>query len=90
VVVQLPNVIEFVTSISRVQKIGCIPIAPSLRTAFSKLSQFAKLSGERWRYPDRHGDFDFTEMVRRVRREAESLKFGIVLATLRHFLPLPS
>jgi 2,3-dihydroxybenzoate-AMP ligase len=29
--------------------------------------------------PDRHGDFDFTEMVSRVRKETSSVKLGIVL-----------
>jgi 2,3-dihydroxybenzoate-AMP ligase len=44
------------------------------------VSQFAKLSGaSACVTPDRHGDFDFTEMVRRVRREGPSVKVGIVL-----------
>ena len=80
VVVQLPNVIEFVYLYFALQKIGCIPIAALATHRFLEVSQFAKLSGARACVtPDRHGDFDFTEMVRRVRREAESLKFGIVL-----------
>jgi len=36
VVVQLPNVIEFVYLYFALQKIGCIRSRPSLRTAFSK------------------------------------------------------
>ncbi|TMG93954.1 MAG: (2,3-dihydroxybenzoyl)adenylate synthase [Betaproteobacteria bacterium] len=80
VVVQLPNVIEFVYLYFALQKIGCIPIAALATHRFLEVSQFAKLSGARACVtPDRHGDFDFTEMVRRVRREAESLKFAIVL-----------
>src|SRR6267154_2736689 len=80
VVVQLPNVIEFVYLYFALQKIGCIPIAALATHRFLEVSQFAKLSGaSACVTPDRHGDFDFTEMVRRVRREAESLKFGIVL-----------
>jgi len=80
VVVQLPNVIEFVYLYFALQKIGCIPIAALATHRFLEVSQFAKLSGaSACVTPDRHGDFDFTEMVRRVRRETESLKFGIVL-----------
>ena len=80
VVVQLPNVIEFVYLYFALQKIGCIPIAALATHRFLEVSQFAKLSGaSACVTPDRHGDFDFTGMVRRVRREAESLKFGIVL-----------
>jgi len=80
VVVQLPNVIEFVYLYFALQKIGCIPIAALATHRFLEVSQFAKLSrASACVTPDRHGDFDFTEMVRRVRREAESLKLGIVL-----------
>jgi 2,3-dihydroxybenzoate-AMP ligase len=80
VVVQLPNVIEFVYLYFAIQKIGCIPIAALVTHRFLEVSQFAKLSGAAACVtPDRHGDFDFTEMVRRVRREAESVKFSIVL-----------
>ncbi len=80
VVVQLPNVIEFVYLYFALQKIGCISIAALATHRFLEVSQFAKLSGaSACVTPDRHGDFDFTEMVRRVRREAESVKFSIVL-----------
>jgi 2,3-dihydroxybenzoate-AMP ligase len=80
VVVQLPNVIEFVFLYFALQKIGCIPIAALVTHRFLEVSQFAKLSGAAACVtPDRHGDFDFTEMVRRVRKETPSVKLGIVL-----------
>jgi 2,3-dihydroxybenzoate-AMP ligase len=80
VVVQLPNVIEFVYLYFALQKIGCIPIAALFTHRFLEVSQFAKLSGAAACVtPDRHGDFDFTEMVRRVRKETPSVKLGIVL-----------
>jgi 2,3-dihydroxybenzoate-AMP ligase len=80
VVVQLPNVIEFVYLYFALQKIGCIPIAALATHRFLEVSQFAKLSqASACVTPDRHGDFDFTEMVRRVRKEVDSVKFGIVL-----------
>src|SRR5467141_3571914 len=80
VVVQLPNVIEFVYLYFALQKIGCIPIAALVTHRFLEVSQFAKLSGAAACVtPDRYGDFDFTEMVRRVRKETPSFKLGIVL-----------
>jgi 2,3-dihydroxybenzoate-AMP ligase len=80
VVVQLPNVAEFVFLYFALQKIGCIPIAALVTHRFLEVSQFAKLSGAAACVtPDRHGDFDFTEMVRRVRKGTPSVKLGIVL-----------
>jgi 2,3-dihydroxybenzoate-AMP ligase len=80
VVVQLPNVAEFVFLYFALQKIGCIPIAALATHRFLEVSQFAKLSGAAACVtPDRHGDFDFTDMVRRVRNETPSVRLGIVL-----------
>jgi 2,3-dihydroxybenzoate-AMP ligase len=82
VVVQLPNVAEFVFLYFALQKIGCIPIAALATHRFLEVSQFAKLSGAAACVtPDRHGDFDFTEMVRRVRNETPSVRLGIVLGS---------
>ena len=80
VVVQLPNAIEFVYLYLALQKIGCIPIAALATHRYLEISQFAKLSGaSACVTPDRYGDFDFTEMVGRVRKGAASVKLGIVL-----------
>ena len=80
VVVQLPNVAEFVFLYFALQKIGCVPIAALATHRFLEVSQFARLSGAAACVtPDRHGDFDFTEMVRRVRSDTPSMKLGIVL-----------
>jgi 2,3-dihydroxybenzoate-AMP ligase len=80
VVLQLPNVVEFVHLYFALQKIGAIPIAALATHRYLEVSQFAKLSGAAACVtPDRHGDFDFTAMVARVRREVPSVKFGIVL-----------
>jgi 2,3-dihydroxybenzoate-AMP ligase len=80
VVVQLPNVAEFVFLYFAVQKIGCIPIAALATHRFLEVSQFAKLSGAAACVtPDRYGDFDFIDMVRRVRNETPSVRLGIVL-----------
>src|SRR2546421_1165614 len=90
VVVQLPNVIEFVYLYFALQKIGCIPIAALATHRYLEISQFAKLSGaSACVTPDRYGDFDFTEMVERVRADAASMKLGIVLGGApRGFLSL--
>jgi len=90
VVVQLPNVVEFVYLYLALQKIGCIPIAALATHRYLEISQFAKLSGAvACVTPDRHGDFDFAEMVRRVRGEVPSVRLGIVLGeTPRNFLSL--
>jgi 2,3-dihydroxybenzoate-AMP ligase len=80
VVVQLPNVIEFVYLYFALQKIGCIPVAALVTHRFLEVSQFAKLSGAAACVtPDRYGDFDFTDMVARVRRESPCVRLGIVL-----------
>jgi len=80
VVVQLPNVLEFVYLYFALQKIGAVPIAALVTHRYLEVSQFAKLSGAAACVtPDRYGDFDFAEMVGRVRKEAPSVKLGIVL-----------
>jgi 2,3-dihydroxybenzoate-AMP ligase len=80
VVVQLPNVVEFVYLYFALQKIGAIPIAALATHRYLEVSQFAKLSGAvACVTPDRYGDFDFTEMVTRVRKEASTVRLGIVL-----------
>ena len=80
VVVQLPNVAEYVFLYFALQKIGCIPIAALAAHRFLEVSQFARLSGAAACVtPDRLGDFDFTKMVRRVRADTPSVKLAIVL-----------
>lgn len=80
VVVQLPNTIEFVHLYFALQKIGCIPIAALVTHRFLEVNQFATLSGAAACVtPDRYGDFDFTEMIGRVRKESPSVKLAIVL-----------
>ena len=90
VVVQLPNVIEFAYLYLALQKIGCIPIAALATHRYLEISQFAKLSGaSACVTPDRYGDFDFAEMVDRVRGDAASVRLGIVLGDApRGFLSL--
>lgn len=80
VVVQLPNVAEFVILYFALQKIGCIPVAALITHRFSEISQFVKLSGARACVaPARAGDFDYTGILERVRREIPGMQHPILL-----------
>ncbi len=58
VVVQLPNVAEFVVLYLALQKIGCIPIAALMPHRFAEISQFVELSGATaCVVPDQQGRF---------------------------------
>lgn len=84
VVVQLPNVAEFVILYFALQKIGCIPIAALASHRYLEVSQFVALSGATACVsPDRQGEFDFQDMITRVRQQSPSLKHGIILGDAR-------
>jgi 2,3-dihydroxybenzoate-AMP ligase len=91
VVVQLPNVAEFVVLYLALQKIGCIPIAALIPHRFAEISQFVELSGAKaCVVPDQQGDFDYCAMVDRIRQKVPKLRHGIVLGPARPgFLSLP-
>jgi 2,3-dihydroxybenzoate-AMP ligase len=91
VVVQLPNVSEFVVLYLALQKIGCIPIAALIPHRYAEISQFVELSGATaCVVPDQHGDFDYCAMVGRIRQKFPKLRHGIVLGPARPgFLSLP-
>jgi 2,3-dihydroxybenzoate-AMP ligase len=80
VVVQLPNVVEFACLYFALQKIGCIPVMALVSHRYLEISQFVELTGAvACVAPDRHRDFDFTELIGRIRRESHTLQLGIVL-----------
>src|ERR1019366_1927165 len=91
VVVQLPNVAEFVILYLALQKIGCIPIAALVTHRYAEVSQFVKLSGATaCVIPDRLGDCDYGAIVDRIRGESPTLKYGILLdGSRKGFLSLP-
>ena len=91
VVVQLPNVAEFVVLYLALQKTGCIPIAALMPHRFAEISQFVELSGAAaCVVPDQQGDFDYCAMVERIRQKVPKLRHGIVLGPARPgFLSLP-
>lgn len=84
VVVQLPNVAEFVILYFALQKIGAIPIAALASHRYAEINQFAQLSGAAaCVIPDRQRDFDYAPMIDRIRRENPPLKFGFILSERR-------
>lgn len=83
-VVQLPNVAEFVVLYLALQKIGGILIAALMPHRYAEISQFVELSGAvACVVPDRQGDFDYCAMVDRIRQKVSRLKYGIVLGPAR-------
>jgi len=84
VVVQLPNVAEFVVLYFALQKIGCIPIAALASHRYAEISQFVELSGATaCVIPEHHHDFDYVQMVDRIRREMSALQHAIILGAPR-------
>src|SRR5580658_4546526 len=84
VVVQLPNVAEFVILYFALQKIGCIPIAALATHRYAEISQFVDLSGATaCVIPAPHRDFDFAVMIDRIRRESPTLKYALILDSPR-------
>jgi 2,3-dihydroxybenzoate-AMP ligase len=82
VVVQLPNVAEFVILYFGLQKIGCIPIAALPSHRYAEISQFVELSAATTCVtPDHQRDFDYAPMVKRILRESSALKRAIMLGT---------
>jgi 2,3-dihydroxybenzoate-AMP ligase len=82
VVLQLPNVAEFVILYFALQKIGAIPIAALATHRYNEVSQFVDIAqAVACVYPERQGDFAFAPMVARVADASPCLKFRIVLGT---------
>src|SRR5882757_3119496 len=79
-VVQLPNRIQFVYLYLALQKIGAIPVMALPAHRYLEISQFVEIAGAiGCVMPDKHRDFDFRELVRRIQKEQPQLRHGIVL-----------
>src|ERR1700676_48958 len=84
VVVQLPNAAEFVVLYFALQKIGCIPIAALTSHRYAEISQFVELSGATaCVIPDYQRDFDYAQMVNRIRAGNPAVKHAIILGAAR-------
>jgi 2,3-dihydroxybenzoate-AMP ligase len=80
IVMQLPNVVEFAYLYFALQKIGCIPIMALPTHRYREISQFVELSGAvACATPDRTKDFDYRDVVRRIRNTSKTLRLGIIL-----------
>ncbi|MGE5307216.1 MAG: (2,3-dihydroxybenzoyl)adenylate synthase [Alphaproteobacteria bacterium] len=98
VVMQLPNAVEFVHLYFALQKLGCIPIMALPSHRFREMSQFVELSGAvACATLDRTKDFDYRDMVRRIRSANRAMRLGIVLGetpdgfeSLTEFIERPS
>jgi 2,3-dihydroxybenzoate-AMP ligase len=79
VVLQLPNVAEFVVLYFALQKIGAIPIAALATHRYNEVSQFVDIAqAVACVYPQRQSDFAFGPMIARVAEASPCLKFRIV------------
>ena len=80
VVMQLPNVVEFAYLYFALQKIGCIPIMALPAHRFREIRQFVQLSGAvASATPDKTKDFDYRDVVRRIRDTSKTLRLGLIL-----------
>ena len=80
VVVQLPNVAEFAYLYFALQKIGCVPIMALPTHRFHEMSQFVELSDAVACVTlDRARDFDYRDLVGRIRAARKRMQLGIVL-----------
>lgn len=80
VVMQLPNVVEFAYLYFALQKLGCIPIMALPSHRFREMSQFVELSGAvACATLDKTKDFDYRDLVRRIRAARKAMRLGIVL-----------
>ena len=79
-VVQLPNRIQFVYLYLALQKIGALPVMALPAHRYLEISQFVGIAGAMaCAMPDRHRDFDFRDLLRRIQKEQPSLTHGIIL-----------
>ena len=79
-IVQLPNRIGFVYLYFALQKVGAIPVMALPAHRYLEISQFANIVGAVGCVtPDKHRDFDFRELVKRIQKEKPALKHAIVL-----------
>src|SRR5262249_5482349 len=78
VVVQLPNVPEFVFVYFALQRIGAIPVLALPPHRQREIRYFVELTeAVAYVIPDRMGDFSFLELAQTIRRECPSLRLVI-------------
>jgi len=76
VVVQLPNVPEFVYLYFALQKLGAIPLLALPPHRYHEIHTFVELTeAVAYAFPDRMGDFNFAELAERIKAEYRSVRF---------------
>jgi 2,3-dihydroxybenzoate-AMP ligase len=79
VVVQLPNVPEFVCLYFALQKIGAIPVMALPPHRYREIRHFVDVAqAVAYACPDSLGDFSFTELAAKIQRECPSLRLLLV------------
>jgi 2,3-dihydroxybenzoate-AMP ligase len=80
VIVQLPNVIEFVLVHFALQKVGAMPVLALPPHRFREISCFAEIArATAIITPDRQRDFSYLDMAGRVRDQVPSVRHLVVL-----------
>ncbi len=79
VVVQLPNVPEFLYLYFALQRIGASPIMALPPHRYQEISHFVRVSeAVGYAFPDKMGDFNFFDLAARIQSEAASLRYLFV------------
>src|SRR5712692_283013 len=79
VVVQLPNIPEFVYVYFALQRVGAIPVMALLPHRYREIKYYVELTeAVAYVIPDRAGDFEFLELPRRIKSECPSLRYVVV------------
>ncbi|HYA98959.1 MAG TPA: AMP-binding protein [Ktedonobacteraceae bacterium] len=79
IVMQLPNVPEFVYLYLALQKMGVLPVMALPPHRYSEISHFVRLSrAVAYAIPESIGDFAFVEMAERIRGENDHLRWIFV------------
>src|SRR5713226_371856 len=79
VVVQLPNIPEFIYVYFALQRVGAIPVMALLPHRYREIKYYIELTeAVAYVIPDRAGDFDFLALARRIKSECPSLRHVVV------------
>ena len=79
VVVQLPNVPEFVSVYFALQRVGAIAVMALPPHRYREIKYYVELTeAVAYVIPDQAGDFDFVELARRITSECRSLRHVVV------------
>ena len=82
VVMQLPNVPEFVYLYFALQKVGAIPVMALPPHRYREIRHFVEVTDAvAYAFPDRLGDFRFAPLAEKIQKECPSLRFPLMVGT---------